>query len=104
MNAPELTETEARWLDSIRDGHGPTGTVDPHTIRVLVQTAQRMKVVTQEEMDRRDAEHDAYIVRALDKVAHYYRTPRHRRTTEHGKDAAASVSALVREFINGWKL
>lgn len=41
-----LTESEAAWLDSLRDGHGPSGTVDAHSVRELVRLAQRMTVVT----------------------------------------------------------
>lgn len=97
-----LTEQESAWIDSLRDGHGPTGEVDPHSIRELVRIAQRMAVVTDEEQYRRDTAYDYSVADALTKLAAYYRTPRARRTTEMAKDLVPTVRFLVREFVNGW--
>jgi hypothetical protein len=96
-----LTEAESKWLDSLCDGHGPSGTVDPHDIRELVRLAQRMAVVTDADQERRDRESDRYIAESLEKVAAHYRTPRHRRDGS-GAKLGPTVRMLLREFINGW--
>lgn len=99
---PILTEAEVRWLDSIRDGHGPSGDIDPHSIRELVRIARRLAVVTDEEQARRDYVSDHSIAEQLDRVAAFYRTPRHRRSAEAAKTLSYTVRSLMREFINGW--
>lgn len=105
MNDNELTEAEVAWLDSLRDGSGPTGTVDPHDIRELVRLAQRgRKVVSAEELAEREQHHAEYIADALTKLADYYRVPRKRKNIDRAKDLAPTVKMLVREFINGWAL
>lgn len=102
--SPTLTEAEAAWLDSLRDGHGPTGDVDPHSVRELVRLAQRMTVLTDKEAARRERDHDLGIADALDKIADYYRTPPHKRDRSRGAEYGATVRRLVRELVNGWSL
>jgi hypothetical protein len=99
---PGLTEAEAAWLDGLRDGHGPSGTVDPHDIRELVRLAQRMSVVTAEEQARRDRSNDEHTAESLENVARFYRLPRHKQTPDLAKRLGPTVRSLVREFINGW--
>jgi hypothetical protein len=101
VSRPELTEAEATWLAGLRDGHGPSGTVDPHDIRELVRLAQRLVVTTNAEQARLDRENDERIAQQLDRVAAYYRTDPRKR---NGQDVRFTVRSLLTEFVNGWSL
>lgn len=102
MSAREITEREAAWLETLRDGHGPQGTVDPHSVRELVRLAQRLRVVTDAEQAERDRVWDESVVRELEQLAAFYRTPRAERDGDRAKELAYTVRRLLREFINGW--